>query len=365
MSDKGDEVAVPQVLGAPAIPQHAEARLIDDVLRAIMENRDNVIENPIIDRHRFPTEVFQPLSAPLILNEVARLLDRREEYEHAAKCFCDGKSVSLYRELLVFRALGPCRYALPLSTPDYIDLYRREKAWIIAGSVKQMYSWPMSVFRTEAWACPIEMEVWDGSPTALLLLRQYFFDRESVRIQPERGDVVFDLGACQGDTALIFAAAVGTAGRVLSFEPMPVFQAEVRSNIARNPHLAARIELIERAVGSTSDQPVRMVDSGPGSHISTHGTVDAITVSIDDFVDANGLERVDFIKMDIEGAEQTALEGATHTIARFQPKLAIAAYHGSDALWQIPLLITRINPRYRLYLDHYTNHLEETVIYAI
>jgi hypothetical protein len=90
-----------------------------------------------------------------------------------------------------------------------------------------------------------------------------------------------------------------------------------------------------------------------------------MTVSVDDFVRTNGLERIDFIKMDIEGAEQLALEGSAHSIARHRPKLAICAYHEPDDLWRIPLLITRLNPDYRLYLDHYTNHVEETVVYAV
>jgi FkbM family methyltransferase len=342
-----------------------ETRLVDDVLLTIMKNHDIVIENPIIDRYRFPTESFEPSSASSILSEVAHLWKRRNEFDQFAGCFSDDESISLYRELLTFRALGPCRYALPLSTSDYMDLYLRERTWITAGNTKQMYSWPMSVFRMEVGNCPFEMEVWNGSPTALLSWRQYFFDRNAVRIQPESGDVVFDLGACQGDTALVFAATVGPTGRVFSFEPMPVLQAQLRSNIARNPHLAGRIELVEQAVSSVSGQSVRMADGGPGSRISPHGTIEAVTVSIDDFVDARGLQKVDFIKMDIEGAEQAAIRGAAHTISRFQPKLAIAAYHGSDALWEIPLLITEINPRYRLYLDHYTNHLEETIIYAI
>ena len=342
-----------------------ETSFIDDVLRAIVANRDAVIDNPIIDRCRFPTQTFEPSSPSSILEAVAYLLDRRHEYERAANLFADEESVSLYRELLIFRALGPLRYALPLSTPGYIDLYREEQAFRIADSTRQLPPWPLSIFRIEFFGHSIKLEVWDGDLTAYFLLRQYFFDRGGVRIQPDRGDVVLDLGACLGDTALGFAAAVGQSGRVFAFEPMPIFQEAVRSNVERNPQLAARIELVDRVVSSTSDQLVRLVDDGPASRMSADGAVEAMTVSVDDFVDTNGLERVDFIKMDVEGAEQLALEGSAHSIASHRPKLAICAYHEPDDLWRIPLLITRLNPHYRLYLDHYTNHLEETVIYAV
>jgi FkbM family methyltransferase len=261
-----------------------EISLVDDVLRAIIANRDAVIDDPIIDRCRFPTETFEPLSPSWILEAVAHLLERRNEYERAANLFADEASVSLYRELLIFRALGPMRYALPLSTSGYIDLYREEQAYRIADSTRQLPPWPLSIFRIEFLGHPIELEAWDGDLTAYFLLRQYFFERGGVRIQPDRGEVVLDLGASLGDTTLGFAAAVGQSGRVFAFEPMPIFQEAVRSNVERNPQLAARIELVERAVSSTSDKLVRLVDAGPGSRMSADGAVEAMTVSVDDFV---------------------------------------------------------------------------------
>jgi FkbM family methyltransferase len=337
---------------------------VDGVLRAIMLNRDRVIDDPVIDRCRFPTETFEPSSPSSILDAVAQLLERRGDYERAAGLFADDESLSLFRELVTLRALGPVRYALPAGASEYIDLYAEERAFRIADGTRQLPPWPVSVFRIEFLGQPIELEVWDGDLTAFFFVRQYFFERGGVRIQPDRGDVVLDIGACLGDTTLGFAAAVGPSGRVVAFEPMPAFREAARSNIERNPQLAARVELVERAVSSTSGQVVRMADLGPGSRMSAEGVVEATTVSVDDFVSAGGLERVDFIKMDIEGAEQIALEGCARTVARHKPKLAICAYHRADDLWRIPLLLTRLNPRYRIYLDHYTNHLEETVIYA-
>jgi FkbM family methyltransferase len=54
------------------------------------------------------------------------------------------------------------------------------------------------------------------------------------------------------------------------------------------------------------------------------------TITIDDFVQRFSLPRVDFIKMDIEGAESRALTGAADIIRRFRPRLAISAYHSLD-----------------------------------
>jgi hypothetical protein len=71
------------------------------------------------------------------------------------------------------------------------------------------------------------------------------------------------------------------------------------------------------------------------------------------------------IKMDIEGAEPNALEGAINTIKSRKPRLAISVYHDFRHLWQIPLLITSMVPEYKIYLRHHTSLEYETVCYAI
>ena len=77
-----------------------------------------------------------------------------------------------------------------------------------------------------------------------------------------------------------------------------------------------------------------------------------------------GVDRVDYIKMDIEGSEIAALEGAHETILKHRPKLGICVYHRPTDLWAIPNLIRRKYPFYSLYLDHHALHDEETVLYA-
>jgi len=64
------------------------------------------------------------------------------------------------------------------------------------------------------------------------------------------------------------------------------------------------------------------------------------------------LERVDFIKMDIEGAEQRVLSGARGLLAKFHPRLAIAAYHHADDPEKIPALVRDGWPGYRLSCRH-------------
>ena len=88
------------------------------------------------------------------------------------------------------------------------------------------------------------------------------------------------------------------------------------------------------------------------------------TSTIDDIVARNDVPRLDFIKMDIEGSEPAALEGARETILRFRPKLAIAIYHKASDFVGIPNWILDLNIGYRIFIDHFTIHSEETVCFA-
>ncbi len=69
--------------------------------------------------------------------------------------------------------------------------------------------------------------------------------------------------------------------------------------------------------------------------------------------------------MDIEGSELKALEGATETIRKYKPKLAICVYHKPEDIIEIPKKILELNPNYKLWLRHYSYVDTETVLYAI
>jgi len=88
------------------------------------------------------------------------------------------------------------------------------------------------------------------------------------------------------------------------------------------------------------------------------------TISVDDFVKQRALKRVDFVKMDVEGAELKVLKGAEKTIRRFRPKLAIALYHRIDDFITIPRYVKSLALDYEFHLDHFTIHEEETVLFA-
>ncbi len=75
-------------------------------------------------------------------------------------------------------------------------------------------------------------------------------------------------------------------------------------------------------------------------------------------------DKVTFIKMDIEGSELAALEGAVNVIKRDKPRLAICIYHKPEDLYEIPFWIKETVPEYKLYIRHHTLTENETVLYA-
>ncbi|MNC55831.1 hypothetical protein D3C75_1053850 [compost metagenome] len=85
-------------------------------------------------------------------------------------------------------------------------------------------------------------------------------------------------------------------------------------------------------------------------------------VSLDSVL--NG-QRASFIKMDIEGAEMEALQGAQNTIVKHRPRLAICIYHKPEDILEIPLYLKSLVPDYKFYIRHYSNYTIETVLYAI
>lgn len=96
--------------------------------------------------------------------------------------------------------------------------------------------------------------------------------------------------------------------------------------------------------------------------ISKDGDIEVDVIKLDDFFKTH--EKPTFIKMDIEGAELAALRGCADTIREYKPKLAICVYHKPEDIFEIPEYILSLNPDYKMWLRHYTNLINETVLYC-
>ena len=95
---------------------------------------------------------------------------------------------------------------------------------------------------------------------------------------------------------------------------------------------------------------------------SLNSMIEIPVMAIDDVLECHDAT---WIKMDIEGSELKALEGARETILANHPKLTICIYRSDDDMLTIIEYVHRLLPDYRLYVRHHTRKIYETVLYAI
>lgn len=185
--------------------------------------------------------------------------------------------------------------------------------------------------------------------------------KDICRVVP--GDVVLDCGAYTGNTAFYFADLCEPNGKVYSLEPMPQSFSTLTKNIAVSEY--KNIVPFQYAVDDSTGEAYFSEHTGAGSRKVDKSSLIVPKITIDDFVHNNNISNVNFIKMDVEGGENSALKGARETISRFHPKLAICIYHRPDDFITIPKTILDINPNYCFYLKHNSNNFWETVLFAV
>ena len=281
----------------------------------------------------------------------------------------DKDSRELLVQLVAYRLMGPRAVRLPLSAPDYWQ--QRDELERLAEPGESIpidfKNWRLSQYDLESIGFPLRLFARTPGIMALFVLQQYVCERGGIRARP--GDGVIDAGGCYGDTALMFGHLVGTTGRVYTFEFVPSNLAVLQRNLALNAEISQQIELVKHPLWSRSGLPVFIQGNGTASRVwfsspSPEIEPTTTTLTIDDFVSANGLDRVDFIKMDIEGAEPEALRGAEQTIRTFKPSLALCVYHDANDFVRLAKFVDELGIGYNFYLGHFTIHAEETILFA-
>ncbi len=203
------------------------------------------------------------------------------------------------------------------------------------------------------------MEGTAGGLAGTFIVQQYRYDSA---VGSKFSDIVLDTGAYVGDTALWFSKAVGPQGKVYAFEPEPGNFAKLKANLERNK--VTNVIPLQLAVSETKGE-LQVTSSANSSVITQTSTGTSVKVTtIDKFLEANKLPRVDFIKMDVEGHELKVLAGASGTIRTFKPSLALSAYHRGDDLIKLPKFLSELNPNYKFYLRHCTPGWADTVLYG-
>jgi len=204
---------------------------------------------------------------------------------------------------------------------------------------------------------------WPSSASARRLLDMYFevfkgnchrFDTCGTELR--KGDVVIDVGCCEGYFAL--RAIEQHASKVLCFEPgksignclAKTFKREIKES---------KIEIISKLLGDTNNEfkfhedpedPTTgclVLNSSPSTSPNEYHVE---MTTLDMFYKTSGLEKLDYIKIDAEGAEPEIIEGAREVIDRYHPRIAVAVYHAPHHAQQLRKIISDINHNYRFHL---------------
>ena len=142
------------------------------------------------------------------------------------------------------------------------------------------------------------------------------------------GEVVYNIGANVGYTALWLAQNAGGAISVVAFEPEPENFVLLCKNVSLNPRLDVTCEKL--AIGDL-DGAVRMSSNGGGdgaAHVSEDGDIEVDCLTLDSFIEKAG-PVPDWIFMDVEGFGGACMKGASSLLAKHRPKVAFEV-HSAD-----------------------------------
>lgn len=179
---------------------------------------------------------------------------------------------------------------------------------------------------------------------------------EGYGIKLNVGDIVFDVGANIG----IFSALALKRGaeKVYAFEPVP-YAIEYLKKTKEYNDKDDKLKIIPYAVANRNMEIFITIDE---DNITTASLIRNIekgkkirveAITLDSFVEENKLNKVDFIKADIEGAERYMIAGAKRVLKEFKPKLAICTYHLPDDREILTKLIFEANPSYEIKYSKY------------
>jgi FkbM family methyltransferase len=289
-----------------------------------------------------------------LLDKSNYFLNNLYQFEDFYILLDDEYSKKQYIRYIVFRALNSSSRKLDTAIEDYSkELLKIDKLKI--EGYKNYYDLSNIGFNIKLLNDPVSLMV-------TYVAEQYAY-KNIVKVSEH--DIVIDCGGATGDTALYFAAKKAKKVYIAEFIKSNI--SIIKNQMANNLHYKDSLSIIDHPLWSESNMILSYKDCGNASVVGEDGLYpnSVTSVTIDAMVIQNKISKVDFIKMDIEGAEVPALEGAMETIKNHKPKLAICAYHKDNDLVKIPELIKKINPNYKFYFDYYTDIGWEAVIYAI
>lgn len=159
------------------------------------------------------------------------------------------------------------------------------------------------------------------------------------------GETYFDLGAYRGDTVAEFLSFVSGYKKIVAVEPDFKTYNKLCTATENLKDILNINACISDVLGDTTFNMngSRGSSIGYGKKVIKSVTVDALSEKF----------TPTYLKMDIEGAELSALKGAKNTVTQFKPKMQIATYHRSEDLFVLPETVLDFRRDYKIYLRHF------------
>jgi FkbM family methyltransferase len=190
---------------------------------------------------------------------------------------------------------------------------------------------------------------------------QQYLDEDIIVPRFGTTEVFADIGCLDYYTSLAFLRYCPNPSKILAFEPDEKNMLMVKQGYGFSTF--NNVDFLPYALYSENTELCFFANNTSVSHITEDTSAARIQArTLDSVIGNNNLT---FLKMDIEGAEAEALRGASGTIVRCKPKLAICVYHKPYEYVGISDFILSLVPEYKLFLRHYTTQPDETVLYAV
>lgn len=267
------------------------------------------------------------------------LLDHAEACEEVERWLEDEASRQAYRRELIFKLLWTVvgDKALPYSplTPE---------AWVTACRQAEEAA-AKGAFPELATGLPDTHPQVRYARVTTFILNQYAY---ADRVSPRPGDIMLDCGACFGESAL-WAHGYGAA-RVYSFEPSPSSFALLQENAQRHDPDRTWFFPVAAAVGHEAGRArfTEEADHPGANRIDPHGALEVPVVTLDAWCEEHRIIP-QFIKMDLEGHEASAILGAERLFREAGPRFAISLYHRLQDMWLLPQALKTFRPDYKFW----------------
>ena len=308
-----------------------------------------------------------------LLNKCRKLINKKfdkdkiekiESEDNFIKALIEGENFNIFYDMLkdniskkFFKKATIYRYMLAFY-PEAFGNIKNSMHLVFKYSIVNIFYWIFKriLFIIQRFKYPLEIEVF---------ITFYIFGLKQYNIknifEVKNDAVVFDIGAFKGDTAYFFSKKCSNKARIYAFEPdYYAFQIleKIKNKYKLNNVITKNILL------SNAEKEIDFV-----SMIENTPTIKKNAITIDKFVEENNFEKIDYIKMDVEGAEKNILEGSIKTIKKFKPSLAIAIYHGGklfmEDFYNIPIFIKNvINEDYEYYIRTFHSAGLETILFC-